>query len=188
MLTVCRGRRSCQGKRGFPSCAALGSWERRRRGYEAAGIGKDSALQQGAGLHCAKCCTDRPTCSPFSLDLQAKETCSWVLCRRGSAGSSVLQPRSGAVGWQREGSNSPLPASASTGGSPARWPHVVFVCPRLQRGFRQRRSARVFPGSRYHRITEWSGLAGPSVCHPAQPPAEAGSPRAGCTAPRPGGA
>jgi len=26
------------------------------------------------------------------------------------------------------------------------------------------------------------------VGHPAQPPAEAGSPRAGCTAPRPGGA
>jgi len=38
-----------------------------------------------------------------------------------------------------------------------------------------------------HRITEWSGLAGPSVGHPAQPPAAAGSPRAGCTAPRPGG-
>ena len=39
-----------------------------------------------------------------------------------------------------------------------------------------------------HRITEWSGLAGTSVGHPAQPPAQAGSPTAGCTAPRPGGA
>jgi len=38
-----------------------------------------------------------------------------------------------------------------------------------------------------HRITECSGLAGPSVGHPAQPPAQAGSPTAGCTAPRPGG-
>ena len=37
-------------------------------------------------------------------------------------------------------------------------------------------------------LTEWQGLAGPSVGHPAQPPAEAGSPTAGCTAPRPGGA
>ena len=34
-----------------------------------------------------------------------------------------------------------------------------------------------------HRITEWSGLAGISVGHPAQPPAGAGSPTAGCTAP-----
>ena len=40
---------------------------------------------------------------------------------------------------------------------------------------------------RFHRITECWGLAGPSVGPPAQPPAEAGSPRAGCTAPRPGG-
>ena len=40
----------------------------------------------------------------------------------------------------------------------------------------------------FHRITEWSGLAGTSVGHPAQPPAQAGSPTAGCTAPRPGGA
>ena len=38
-----------------------------------------------------------------------------------------------------------------------------------------------------HRITEWWGLEGTSVCPPAQPPAQAGSPRAGCTAPRPGG-
>jgi len=37
-----------------------------------------------------------------------------------------------------------------------------------------------------HRITERSGLAGTSVGPPAQPPAQAGSPRAGCTAPRPG--
>ena len=37
-------------------------------------------------------------------------------------------------------------------------------------------------------ITEWQGLEGTSVGHPAQPPAQAGSPRAGCTAPRPGGA
>jgi len=37
-------------------------------------------------------------------------------------------------------------------------------------------------------FTEWSGLVGTSVGHPAQPPGEAGSPRAGCTAPRPGGA
>ena len=40
----------------------------------------------------------------------------------------------------------------------------------------------------FYRIPAWSGLAGPSVGHPAQPPAQAGSPRAGCTAPRPGGA
>jgi len=38
-----------------------------------------------------------------------------------------------------------------------------------------------------HRITECSGLAGTSVGHPAQPPAQAGSPTAGCTGPRPGG-
>jgi len=37
-----------------------------------------------------------------------------------------------------------------------------------------------------HRIPERSGLEGPSVGHPVQPPAKAGSPRAGCTAPRPG--
>jgi len=43
-------------------------------------------------------------------------------------------------------------------------------------------------GTLCHRITAWQGLAGPSVGHPAQPPAQAGSPRAGCTAPRPGGA
>ena len=39
-----------------------------------------------------------------------------------------------------------------------------------------------------HRIPAWWGLAGTSGGHPAQPPAQAGSPRAGCTAPRPGGA
>ena len=39
-----------------------------------------------------------------------------------------------------------------------------------------------------HRITECLGLTGASVGHPAQPPAQAGSPRAGGTAPRPGGA
>ena len=38
-----------------------------------------------------------------------------------------------------------------------------------------------------HRIAEWWGLGGPSVGHPAQPPAQAGSPRAGCTGLRPGG-
>ena len=38
-----------------------------------------------------------------------------------------------------------------------------------------------------HRITEWSGLEGTSVGHPVPPPAKAGSPRAGCTGPRPGG-
>jgi len=37
-------------------------------------------------------------------------------------------------------------------------------------------------------FTEWSRLAGTSVGHPAQPPAQAGSPRAGCTGPCPGGA
>jgi len=42
-------------------------------------------------------------------------------------------------------------------------------------------------GTRNHRITEWSGLEGSSVGHPVQPPAQAGSPRAGCTGPRPGG-
>ena len=36
--------------------------------------------------------------------------------------------------------------------------------------------------------SEWWGLEGTSVGYPAQPPAQAGSPRAGCTAPRPGGA
>ena len=39
-----------------------------------------------------------------------------------------------------------------------------------------------------YRITECLGLEGTSVGHPVQPPAQAGSPRAGCTAPRPGGA
>jgi len=38
-----------------------------------------------------------------------------------------------------------------------------------------------------HRIPAWSGLEGTSGGHPAQPPAQAGSPTAGCTAPRPGG-
>ena len=38
-----------------------------------------------------------------------------------------------------------------------------------------------------HRITEWRGLEGTSVGHPVQPPAQAGSPRAGCTGPCPGG-
>jgi len=37
-----------------------------------------------------------------------------------------------------------------------------------------------------HGIPEWSGLEGTSVGHLVQPPAEAGSPRAGCTGPRPG--
>jgi len=36
------------------------------------------------------------------------------------------------------------------------------------------------------RITECSGLEGTSGGHPVPPPAQAGSPRAGCTAPRPG--
>ena len=39
-----------------------------------------------------------------------------------------------------------------------------------------------------HRIPAWSGSEGTSGGHPAQPPAQAGSPRAGGTAPRPGGA
>jgi len=43
-------------------------------------------------------------------------------------------------------------------------------------------------GGTQQRITEWSGLEGTSVGHPVQPPAEAGSPTAGCTGPRPGGA
>jgi len=38
-----------------------------------------------------------------------------------------------------------------------------------------------------HRITECSGLEETSVGHLVQPPAKAGSPRAGCTGPRPGG-
>ena len=45
--------------------------------------------------------------------------------------------------------------------------------------------AKTQPG---HRIPAWWGVAGPSGGHPAQPPAQAGSPRAGCTAPCPGGA
>ena len=46
------------------------------------------------------------------------------------------------------------------------------------------------PGGRRqnHRIPAWQGLAGTSVGPPAQPPAQAGSPRAGGTGPRPGGA
>jgi len=36
-------------------------------------------------------------------------------------------------------------------------------------------------------ITEWLGLEGTSVGHLVQPPAEAGSPRAGCRGPCPGG-
>ena len=39
----------------------------------------------------------------------------------------------------------------------------------------------------FHRITEWQGLEGTSVGLPVHPPAEAGSPRAGCTGPCPGG-
>ena len=40
----------------------------------------------------------------------------------------------------------------------------------------------------FHRITECWGSEGTSVGHPVQPPAQAGSPTAGCTGPRPGGA
>ena len=41
------------------------------------------------------------------------------------------------------------------------------------------------PGSAAeHRVTAWWGLAGTSVGPPAQPPAQAGSPRAGCTGAR----
>jgi len=36
-------------------------------------------------------------------------------------------------------------------------------------------------------VTEWSGLAGTSVGHPVQPPAQAGPPTAGCRGPCPGG-
>jgi len=39
----------------------------------------------------------------------------------------------------------------------------------------------------YYRITEWERLEGTSVDHLVQTPAKAGSPRAGCTGPRPGG-
>ena len=39
---------------------------------------------------------------------------------------------------------------------------------------------------RSHRITEWSGLAGTSVGHLVQPPAQAGSPTVGCRGPCPG--
>jgi len=39
-----------------------------------------------------------------------------------------------------------------------------------------------------HRIPEWWGLEGTSGDPSVQPPVKAGSPRAGCTAPRPGGA
>jgi len=38
-----------------------------------------------------------------------------------------------------------------------------------------------------HRITACSGLEVTSMGHPVQPPAEAGSPTAGCTGPCPGG-
>jgi len=43
------------------------------------------------------------------------------------------------------------------------------------------------PSACDHRITEWSGLEGTSVGRLVQPPAEAGSPTAGCTGPCPGG-
>ena len=45
---------------------------------------------------------------------------------------------------------------------------------------RQDPSSLRFPCPEIHRITEWSGLAGPSVGDVVQPPAEAGSPTAGC--------
>ena len=41
--------------------------------------------------------------------------------------------------------------------------------------------------SKDDRITAWWGLEGTPGDPPAQPPAQAGSPRAGCTAPRPAG-
>ena len=42
-------------------------------------------------------------------------------------------------------------------------------------------------GSHTENHTEWSGVKGTSVGHPAQPPAQAGSPTAGCRGPCPGG-
>jgi len=44
-----------------------------------------------------------------------------------------------------------------------------------------------YPLHRYHKITAWQGLEGTSVGHLVQAPAQAGSPRAGCTGPHPAG-
>jgi len=62
--------------------------------------------------------------------------------------------------------------------------HICFnIC-----GTKTKSLSRGGTDSQNCRITEWWGLEGTSVGHPAQPPAQAGSPRTGCTGPRPGGA
>ena len=65
---------------------------------------------------------------------------------------------------------------------------VVFKCDVPKSDYSSERvTIFLFHVSLQGRITAWSGLEGTSVGHPVQPPAQAGSPRAGCTGPCPGG-
>jgi len=68
--------------------------------------------------------------------------------------------------------------------------HTPCLCLSRHRGalILQEPPSTILCTSQNHRIPARQGLAGPSVGHPAQPPAQAGSPGAGGTAPRPGGA
>ena len=102
-----------------------------------------------------------------------------------------------------------VPAGWLRGESPARMPSVLSTRRRMLQGspgvggtsqgrsvtfYRsgtsrtpQAQAPRSTTPRQNHRVPAWQVLEGPSVGHPVQPPAEAGSPRAGCTAPHPGG-
>ena len=71
--------------------------------------------------------------------------------------------------------------SHTTAASP---PSQNSLCKGLREHFTAKARSMLLSPS--HRTTAQQGLAGPSVGHPAQPPAQAGSPGAGCTAPHPG--
>jgi len=103
------------------------------------------------------------------------------------AGSSLHRREQKAIAIHREVLGSPRVLFAL---HPAPKAGSTFRPSAQARSHRLLCSTHPLPSAEHHRITEsqhgW-GLAGPSVDPQAQPPAEAGSPRAGCTVPRPGG-